>query len=82
MPLMLLPLLMLLTNCTEATSNTHITVTQYSKEVQEQAAKELEKQGPACAADAVVEGCSASKRLITDYGVMRKKVIINNDAGQ
>lgn len=68
--------MMPLTACTMGNSNgnVRIQVQEYSVAVQQQAAKELQSQGPACATDTVQPGCSASKRLITDYGTLRKKV--------
>ena len=48
-------------------------VSQYSAEVQDLAADELEAMGPPCPRDAVYGGCSAVKRLVMDYGWMREQ---------
>lgn len=49
-------------------------VIDYSDEVQQKAATEIESLGPACPRDAVYGGCSAVVRMVIDYGWMRDKL--------
>lgn len=67
-----LVLLTFLTACEITTFNVYTPdIAEYSPEVQEQAANELDALGPPCAPDVVYEGCSAVKRLVVDYKFMR-----------
>lgn len=78
MTLLLAILMLLMTACAGATSSIHIPLVTYTVEVQKKAADELSAQGPACAQDAVTPACSATKRMVTDYGNLRKKVKVLN----
>lgn len=46
----------------------------YEEEVMSKAADEMEKVGPPCSRDIVIENCSAMKRLVIDYGWLREQV--------
>lgn len=68
----LLILASLLSGCELARSSGILPdVVEYSAEVQKLAADELEKAGPACPRDVVIQGCSATHRMTIDYLDMR-----------
>jgi hypothetical protein len=46
----------------------------YAAEFQSQAANELEALPPPCAPDTSGTGCSATKRLVLDYGDLRQRI--------
>lgn len=72
LPLLTLPALLL--GCGPEASDTGGVlpdVKPYSAAFQNRAADELEKAGPPCPADVVIEGCSATHRLVIDYLDMR-----------
>ena len=49
-------------------------IVDYAPEIQARAADEFERLGPPCARDAVIADCSASARMIMDYGTLREKI--------
>lgn len=49
-------------------------IVDYTVEVQELAADELETLGPPCPRDAVFGGCSAVARFVLDYGDLRNRL--------
>lgn len=72
--LSLLLLAALSTACTTAISNVTPPVVSYSREVQAQAASELEAMGPPCPRDTLIEGCSAVHRMIIDFKDTRDQI--------
>ncbi len=76
MPSLLLASAMWLTGCASAGSDRVATppLLDYSDQVQQHAASELESLGPPCARDAVFGGCSAIKRFVLDYAWIRDKI--------
>ncbi len=73
---LLLLSLMLLTGCGTGTSRgfTGPPVLDYSDQVQNHAADEMATLGPPCPAEAVFGGCSAVKRFVLDYFLMREQL--------
>lgn len=72
-----LALTTLLSACATGTPDTIIVspgLIQYAPEVQERAADELERLGPACPPVEVTEDCSAVKTLVNDYIWTRDKI--------
>jgi hypothetical protein len=49
-------------------------VPDYSRQFQAKAAEEIERLGPPCAHDVVIDGCSAVLRLVIDYKQTRDKI--------
>ena len=49
-------------------------IVEYDPKVQSRAADEFEKLGPPCARDTIIANCSASARMIMDYGTLREQI--------
>lgn len=74
--LSLLMLAALSTACATVSSSSAVTpeVLDYSRQFQAKAAEEMERLGPPCAHDVVIDGCSAVVRLVIDYKETRDKI--------
>lgn len=64
------------TACAKGSSSSAVTpdVVDYSRMFQARAADELERMGPPCPRDTVIEGCSAVARLVIDYKDTREQI--------
>lgn len=71
----MLSLLILLTGCqTAAFEAITPEVIEYSPDVQQRAAEELQAMPLPCPRDVVIAGCSAVHRMIKDYGLTRDRI--------